>query len=154
MYGVLINSCSTGNNGPSAVAGERGLPSTAAPTASGRSVGGNGGSGVASTEGTAANSQEENRSEEDANNNQNERVNVEEMMEVQRLLRLELEEANERMEKARRGRKAAVKVRIHDGKRARGSGSRSLRNLCKRAFLFSVLYTRHKQTDVIRTSRQ
>lgn len=38
-------------------------------------------------------------------------VKIEEVLEEQRLLRLELEEANQRMEKARRGRKVAEKVR-------------------------------------------
>jgi len=42
-------------------------------------------------------------------------VNIEEVVEAQRLLRLELAEANRKMEKARRGRKAAEKVRCRIG---------------------------------------
>ncbi|CAN0075535.1 unnamed protein product, partial [Pylaiella littoralis] len=105
---VSINSGSS-SNGPSAVEAEDASISTVPTAAATAAAGSNG--GVASAEGAATGSQEDNRRNEEGTNSENfdRTVNVEEVMEAQRLLRLELAEANERMEKARRGRKAAFK---------------------------------------------
>lgn len=65
-------------------------------------------------------------------------VKIEELLEGQRLLRLELEEAGRRMEKARRGRKAAEKVRQGRGWGGGGGvGRRGIKKLFHVA-VFSV----------------